>query len=934
MPKAKKPAGGETLNSDDLKTKALKEGVTLTLSQATGSPQVIGNYRIIQRLGEGGMGEVYEAEQTKPIRRRVALKLIKWGMDTREVVARFESERQALALMNNPNIARVYDAGATEQGRPYFVMECVKGVPITKYCDTHRLNTEERLELFVQVCNGVQHAHQKGIIHRDIKASNILVTIQDDKPIPKIIDFGVAKATEQRLTELTVFTEFGQFIGTPEYMSPEQAEMTGLDIDTRTDVYSLGVLLYELLVGRLPFETRDLRQAGFDEIRRKIREDEPPKPSTRLHTLVKDSKVFAEKRRTDAPTLLRQLKGDLDWITMMAMAKDRTKRYASASELATDINRYLRNEPVTARPPSAAYRIGKYIRRHKTGVAAAGLVVLAMLAGITGTTIGLVKAKRAERTATSEARTAQEVSDFLVTLFEVSDPGEARGNTITAREILDRGAERIESELQGQPLIQARLMETISATYEQLGLFDPALANAEIALAIREKELGSEHKDVARSLQSLGSLYIRTADNFKAEELLTRALAIREKTLGPEHEAVARTLGSLASLYRDQGKYPEAEPLLKRSLDIKEKTLGPDHLDMAIGFSNLAVLYRRMGKYPEAERYFKRALAIREKKLEPDHPDLARTLNSLAILYVQQQKFAEAEPLFQRTLEIKEKTLGPDHPDVANSLNNLAILHIRQQKFDDVEALFQRTLKIREKAYGNDHPQVAASLGNLASFYMDQGKYEQAEPILKRSLAIKESRLKPDHPEIAKGYITLAILYKNQKKFKESGPLYQRALAIQEKVLGPEHPELASNLFSFGEYYWIQERYAEALPIMERVLAIREKILEPDHGDLAESLGAVALIYARLGRNSEAEAFFIRAIAAFDKSLGQEDPLVLYFQACYWAVLGESEKALPFLRKALDAGFSHPFADDPALKSLRQDPEFQALIEKDQTTAA
>ncbi|MCK4759222.1 MAG: serine/threonine protein kinase, partial [Candidatus Aminicenantes bacterium] len=402
----------------------------------------------------------------------------------------FESERQALALMNHSNIAKVYDAGATEQGRPYFAMEYVKGIPINEYCDTHKLSTPERLELFIQVCEGIQHAHQKGIIHRDIKVSNVLVTIQDDKPVPKIIDFGVAKATAQRLTERTVFTEIGQLIGTPEYMSPEQAEMTGLDIDTRSDVYSLGVLLYELLVGVLPFESDELRSGGFDEIRRKVREDEPPKPSTRLTTPGFDTKNATRNRRTDLPSLTRQLKGELDWITMKAMAKDRTQRYASVSELAADIMRYLRHEPVVAGPPSAMYRMKKYVRRHRTAVAAAALVVVAMVIGITGTSIGLVKSTKAEKRTREEAQTAQQVSDFLVELFRISDPSEAKGNAITAREILDRGAERIEAELSEQPLIQARLMDTMGIVYRNLGLYDAASSLLEQALNKRRQTLG------------------------------------------------------------------------------------------------------------------------------------------------------------------------------------------------------------------------------------------------------------------------------------------------------------------------------------------------------------------------------------------------------------------------------------------------------------
>jgi serine/threonine protein kinase len=343
----------------------------------------IGPYRLLRLLGEGGMGQVWEAEQEKPVRRKVALKLIKWGMDTKAVVARFEAERQALALMNHPNVAKVFDAGATEQGRPYFVMELVKGESITKYCDRQRLTTKERLQLFMQVCEGVQHAHQKGIIHRDVKPSNILVQVEGDKPVPKIIDFGVAKATEQRLTERTVFTEFGQLIGTPEYMSPEQAEMTAQDIDTRTDVYSVGVLLYRLLVGALPFER--LREEAFDEIRRRIREEEPSKPSTRLSTLGDASTESAAKRRTDPRSLARQLRGDLDWITMKALEKDRTRRYPTASELAADIRRYMKDEPVSAGAPGRVYRLKKYIKRNKGAVySAMCLLVVAAVLGAFG----------------------------------------------------------------------------------------------------------------------------------------------------------------------------------------------------------------------------------------------------------------------------------------------------------------------------------------------------------------------------------------------------------------------------------------------------------------------------------------------------------------------------------------------------------------------
>jgi serine/threonine protein kinase/Tfp pilus assembly protein PilF len=771
------------ISSDKVKGKSSTEDTKATKTippSSVSSPEVIGNYRLIQKLGEGGMGEVYEAEQTEPIRRRIALKIIKVGMDTKQVVARFESERQALALMSHPSIAKVFDAGATEKGRLYFVMECAKGVPITEYCDTHRLNNRQRLDLFVQICEGIQHAHQKGIIHRDIKASNVLVTIQDDKPVPKIIDFGVAKAISQRLTERTMFTELGQLIGTPEYMSPEQAEMTGLDIDTRTDVYSLGVLLYELLVGVLPFESKELRSAGFDEIRRRIREQEPPKPSTRLTTPGFDTDHALKSRQTDLPTLTRQLRGELDWITMKAMAKDRTQRYASASELAADILRYLKHEPVIAGPPSAMYRLGKYVRRHKVGVAAGALILMTMIIGITGTTIGLVKAVKAEKKAREEAQTAQQISDFLVDLFQVSDPSEARGNTITAREILDKGAEKIDTDLQDQPRVQARLMETMGNVYRSLGLYKLASPILEKSLEIKRSLYGGEHLEVADGLRTLGILYDTQGKYEEAEALFKESLAILEKAFGPDHPNLARNLNSLAIVYWNQGKYAEAEPLFQRSLAIKEKSMGSDHPEVGNTLTNLGILYHLQRKFEEAEPLFRRALNIAEKTLGADHPDIATHLNNLGSLYQDMERYEEAESYFKRCLVVWEKALGPDHSDVGIVLHNLANLNRNQGKYEEAEPFYQRSQAIFEKALGQDHPYVAYSLRERANLYREQEKFTEAEAFYKQALEIFEKSLGPDHLNMAETLENYALLLRKNGRDKEAGEMDNRAKAIRK----------------------------------------------------------------------------------------------------------------------------------------------------------
>jgi serine/threonine protein kinase len=420
----------------------------------------IGRYKLLQQIGEGGCGVVYMAEQEEPVRRRVALKVIKLGMDTKSVIARFEAERQALALMDHPNIAKVLDAGATNTGRPYFVMELVRGIKITEFCDENNVSTEDRLKLFIQVCQAIQHAHQKGIIHRDIKPSNILVTINDGVPVPKVIDFGIAKATQGRLTDQTLFTAFEQFIGTPAYMSPEQAVLTSLDIDTRSDIYSLGVLLYELLTGRTPFDANDLLAAGLDAMRRIIREQEPLRPSTRLNTMGADALTMTAKHhQTDAPKLINLLRGDLDWIVMKSLDKDRARRYETANGLATDIQRHLHDEPVIARPPSTLYRLQKSVRRNKTAFAAASAIVAVLVIGVVASTREAIRATRAEREqarqrqiAETKEKKSDQVARFLEDMLKGVGPSVAMGrDTTMLREIVDKTAGRIGIDLTNQP---------------------------------------------------------------------------------------------------------------------------------------------------------------------------------------------------------------------------------------------------------------------------------------------------------------------------------------------------------------------------------------------------------------------------------------------------------------------------------------------------
>jgi non-specific serine/threonine protein kinase/serine/threonine-protein kinase len=680
----------------------------------------------MQRLGEGGMGEVWLAQQLQPVQRQVAIKVVKAGMDSARVVARFEAERQALAVMDHPAIAKVLDAGTTPEGRPYFAMEYVRGEPITAYCDRHRLPVRERLDLFIQLCDGIQHAHQKGIIHRDLKPSNILVTVTEDHPVPRIIDFGIAKAVAQPLTDHSLFTEVGMFIGTPEYMSPEQAELTPLDVDTRTDVYSLGVLLYELLTGTLPFESEGLRQAGIDRIRQVIREKDPPRPSTRVATRHEAASKAADRRATHPARLVGTLRKDLDWITMKALEKDRTRRYPTANGLALDVRRYLRNEPVSAGPPSAVYRARKFIRRHRVGAAASAAVVLLLLAFAVVTALQAARIARERDRANQEAATARQVSDFLVGLFKVSDPSQARGTTVTAREILANGARHVQDSLRDQPAVQARIESTIGVVYTSLGLYSDAAPLLERAVQTQKRLLGEDHSETLVSAHQLANVYWYQRKLDDAERLYVDVLSRRQRLLGEDHPDTLKAKSDLASMSLLRKRPAEAERLTAEVLAVQRRVLGADHPDTLSTMNNLQAIYFSQQRYETAEPIARGVLEARSRTLGQDHPDTLRAMHNLAGVYGALKRNKEAEALYTRALEGRRRVLGPTHNDALFTQLRLAAVYRNEQRYDQAETLALSAFEGLRVALGSDHERTRQAIQELVNLYDAQGNTKRA----------------------------------------------------------------------------------------------------------------------------------------------------------------------------------------------------------------
>ncbi len=888
--------------------------------------EVLNGYRLLGEIGRGGMGRVYRAVHPR-LGQEVAVKVLRPGMDSAPILARFEAERQALAVMNHPNIARVLDGGVTEAGAPFFVMELVRGAAVTRYCHERRLALRERLGLFVGVCLAVQHAHQKGVIHRDLKPSNVLVVEYDGRPVPKVIDFGVAKALDRRAA---AETEVGMLIGTPQYMSPEQADVASSDIDTRSDIYALGVLLYELLTGDTPITRGRLRDAPVLEVLRMVREEDPPCPSSRLGA-AETAVGRATSPGPDAAGLARQVRGELDWVVMKCLEKDRNRRYESAAALAEDVRRFLNDEPVLAGPPGRGYRLKKFVRRHRGAVLAAGLVLAALLLGMAGTTWGLVWAldekdakeqarveavtnaekargsERQEREAREQAQARlgqiEKANALLGSIFADLDPRapleEGKSLQQILGERLDKATAQLDGEAVGDALAVARLQETLGRSQRGLGYPDKAIALLEKALRTRKARLGEGHPDTLVTMSSLALVYLETGRVADALPLFEASLRDFRTRFGSDHPDTLVCMNNLATAYLNVGRLREALALLEDAYPRTKAKLGDDRATLAC-LSNLATAYEKSGRVDDALRLFGEALKLRRAKLGRGHPDTLASMANLAGAYSTARRHADAVPLLVEALGGMKAKLGRDHPDTLACMNNLASAYKHTGRPDDALRLFEEAFELTKAKLGADHPTALAGMNNLAAAYLDARRLPDTLRLSEQARKLAKAKLGPGHPTTLLATYNLAVAYQKANRPADALPLFEEAYPLLKITFGGDHQHTISVMNYLALSYKRAGRFADALPLLEEAVELSKAQLGPGHRRTLSSINNLAMAYRDADRPNDALPLFLAAAAGARKVWGPKHAsthtILLNLAGCHER-LGEHAKAEPLYRE-------------------------------------
>jgi serine/threonine protein kinase/tetratricopeptide (TPR) repeat protein len=870
----------------------------------------IGPYELVQILGTGGMGAVWEAAQVEPVRRKVALKLIKAGMDTAQVVARFAAERQALALMDHPNIAKVLDAGmvqpgAIHAGRPYFVMELVRGIPMTTYCDQERLTPRERLELFIPVCQAVQHAHQKGIIHRDLKPSNVLIGIYDGKPVPKVIDFGVAKATTASPDDETPVTHVGGVVGTPIYMAPEQADTQNFDIDTRADIYALGVILYELLTGTTPFTKQQIKNATIVEMFRLIKEVEPVKPSTKLSSS-ENLAELAEQRHLDPKRLTSQVAGDLDWIVMKCLEKDRDRRYETANGLALDIQRFLHDEPVLAGPPSPAYRLKKFVRRNRVTVMAGAMVLATLLVGMAGTTWGLIHANRARKVAEAQTALAQAVQGFLQTdllkqadafvqaetLRESGLSADAVRENPTIKELLDRAAakltpDKIEGRFPQQPTVQSEILLTVGNSYRAIGEFDKAIGLLARSVDLAVRTNGDDDPHTLEAMDDLAQAYWSANRPAEAIPILEKVCSGRQRILGPTHEHTFSSRNNLALAVRDAGRINDAIAQLQELRQQEAKSIGTTHPESLTTLNSLGLCLRDAGKPQEAIPLFEQVRDEWKKLKGAGHPGTLIAASNLAATLELAGQSAKAIPILEEVRNEQIKKIGADHPETLTTMNNLAVAMLSAGRNTEAADVLEVVRDRRIEKLGKDHEHTIATMLTLAQAYETLKRGTDAIQVFQQVCELLTTKIGPEQPETLKAMVSLALAYRDFDRLPDAIETFDAALKGYISKAGPDHPETLFTMIRFAKACQMAKDHTRQEKLLRDAVAGMDRRM-PDAWQTGMAKSLLGEAYADQKNHLDAEKWLVAGYEALKSNPGKVPPPILFEALNRLIRLGES----------------------------------------------